>query len=72
MDGISIYPWNYETIDGDYFAAYPAVQDGCFYLDGDDSNYITMNPSVIRDALRTARQARFEHGETPIINRRNY
>lgn len=72
MDDISIYPWNYETIDGDYFAAYPAVQDGCFYLDGDDSNYITMNPSVIRDALRTARQARFEHGETPIINRRNY
>jgi hypothetical protein len=72
MYGIRIYPWNYETIDGDYFAAYPAVKDGCFYLDGDDSNYMTMNHKVIQDALRTARQARFEHGETPTINRRKY
>lgn len=65
MDGIDIYPWNYELIDGDYFAAYPAVDEGHFYLDGDDSNYQTMNIEVIREAFRKARQARFEHGETP-------
>lgn len=67
MNGIRIYPWNYETIDGDYFAAYPAVKDGRFYLDGDDSNYMTMNPYVIRDAFIKARQARFEYCETPTI-----
>ena len=67
MDGIRIYPWNYETIDGDYFAAFPAVFDGHFYLDGDDSNYQTMNPDIIRNAFRKARQARFEHGEIPKI-----
>ena len=65
MNGIRIYPWNYETIDGDYYAAYPAVKDGRFYLDGAD--YMTMNPYVIRDAFVKARQARLEHGETPTI-----
>ena len=65
MNGIDIYPWNYETIDGDYFAAYPAVKDGCFYLDGDDSNYMTMNPDVISRAFEKARQAQFEYGKTP-------
>ena len=68
MDGISIYPWNYETIDGDYFAAYPAVDSyGRFYLDGDDSNYQTMDKRIIFNAFKQARQARFEHGEKPII-----
>lgn len=69
MNGIRIYPWNYETIDGDYFAAYPAVYKGHFYLDGDDSNYKTMNPKFIAEAFRKARQARFEHGEAPNIRR---
>lgn len=67
MDGIKIYPWNYETIDGDYFAAYPAVKNGRFYLDGDDSNYQTMDLSIVRAAFRAARQARFEHGEKPVV-----
>ena len=66
MNGIDIYPWNYNTIDGDYFAAYPAIRDGRFYLDGDDSSYQSMNLDIIRDAFRKARQARFEHGETPV------
>ena len=66
MDGINIYPWNYETIDGDYFAAYPAVKNGRFYLDGDDSNYQTMDLSIVRAAFRAARQARFEYGEKPV------
>jgi len=66
MDGINIYSWNYETIDGDYFAAYPAVKNGRFYLDGDDSNYQTMDLSIVRAAFRAARQARFEYGEKPV------
>lgn len=69
MNGIDIHPWNYETIDGDYFACYPAVKNGHFYLDGDDGNYQTMNLEIIREALRLARTARFEHGETPVISR---
>ena len=68
MDGIDIYAWNYETLDGDHFAAYPAVTThGQFYLDGDDSHYTTMDVSIIQEALKKARQARFEHGETPIV-----
>ena len=67
MNDVEIYAWNYETIDGDYFACYPAVKDGKFYLDGDDSNYSTMDVSVIRDAFLKSRQARFEYGEKPFI-----
>lgn len=66
MDGTNIYPFNYETIDGDYFAAYPAAHRGNFYLMGDDSNYINGDDMpAIRQAYRTARQARFEHNEKP-------
>ena len=67
--GYDIYPFNYETIDCDYFAAYPAVDaHGHFYLMGDDCNYINVSPeecAFIADAYRIARQARFEHGEKP-------
>ena len=62
MDGIEIYPYNYETIDGDYFAAYPAAtKDGHFYLMGDDSNYINSwdLDNVLR-AYNKAKAARFE------------
>lgn len=66
MDGIEIHPFNYETIDGDYFAAYPAAHRGRFYLMGDDSNYINGDDlPAIRAAYQLARQARFEHGEKP-------
>lgn len=66
MDGIDIRPFNYELIDGDYFGAYPAGYDGKFYLWGDDSNYIGAE-DIVEKAYRAARQARFEHGETPTI-----
>ena len=66
MDGIDIYPFNYELIDGDYFAAYPAAHNGKFYLWGDDGNYIWGIDEVER-AYDAARQARFEHGEMPRI-----
>ncbi len=68
-NGTNVYPWNYYTVDGDYFAAYPAVDNGRFYLDGDDCNYQTMDLKIIRDAFREARQARFEHGEKPHVKR---
>ena len=66
MNDIEIYPFNYETIDGDYFAAYPAISGDKFYLWGDDSNYINGSETdKIRmiAAYQAARQARFEYGE---------
>lgn len=70
MDGCSIYPFNYELIDGDHFAAYPAVHNGKFYLWGDDSSYINREDvDDVERAYDAARQARFEHGETPNIFR---
>lgn len=61
MDGIDIHQFNYETIDGDCFAAYPAAHKGRFYLMGDDSSYI--NTEDVLDAYvayAKARKARFE------------
>ena len=70
MDGCDIYPFNYELIDGDHFAAYPAAHNGKFYLWGDDSNYINLEDvDDVERAYDAARQARFEHGETPNIFR---
>ena len=69
MDGTNIYPFNYQLIDGDYFGAYPAAdKHGNFYLWGDDGNYINYEDMgrVVR-AYNMAKQARFEHGEKPII-----
>jgi hypothetical protein len=59
--------FNFETIDGDYFAAHPGVnQDGKFELFGDDSSYLAdMDLVRTERAYRLARCARFEHGETP-------
>lgn len=63
--------YNFETIDGDYFAAYPGVDKrGTFTLFGDDCNYLwSMHSGNTERAYRLARQARFEHGETPRIRR---
>lgn len=56
--------YNFETIDGDYFAAYPGINhQGKFEMFGDDSNYLCeMNRNATEKAYRIARQARFEHG----------
>lgn len=64
MDGVNIFPFNYYLIDGDYFGAYPAASEGKFFLWGDDSSYI-WNEEEVEDAYAKARQARFEHGESP-------
>lgn len=68
MNGCEIYPFNYELIDGDHFAAYPAAHNGKFYLWGDDSNYINKEDvDNVERAYDAARKARFEHGEKPIF-----
>lgn len=56
--------YNFETIDGDHFAAYPGInKNGKFELFGDDSNYLCdMDRKATEKAYRIARQARFEHG----------
>ena len=63
--------YNFETVDGDYFAAYPGVDKrGVFNLFGDDSSYLwSMNSAATEKAFREARQARFEFGETPRTRR---
>lgn len=60
-----IYPFNYYTIDGDCYGAFPAAtEDGRFYLFGE--NYINQEDVPrVDEAYKKARQARFEHGETP-------
>ena len=67
--GLSMY--NFESIDGDYFAAHPGVnKNGRFELFGDDCNYLCdMDVDKTAKAYRLARQARFEHGETPMKRR---
>ena len=63
--------FNFETIDGDHFAAHPGInKNGRFELFGDDSNYLeAMDQISTAKAYRLARQARFELGETPIVRR---
>lgn len=68
--GYDLYSFNYRTVDGDYFGAYPAADSyGRFYLMGADSNYIPSKEDCwrVEDAYEKARQARFEHGEKPLI-----
>ena len=60
-------PWipnefNFETIDGDHFAAHPGInKKGQFELFGDDSSYLCdQDDEATENAYRRARQARFE------------
>lgn len=65
------YEFNFQTIDGDHFGAHPGVNEkGKFELFGDDFNYLCgIDVGKTMYAYRLARQARFEHGETPRIRR---
>lgn len=55
---------NFETIDGDYFAAHPGIsKNGKFELFGDDSDYLCKQDDLATvNAYRKALQARFENG----------
>lgn len=65
------YYYNFYGIDLDYFAAHPGInRGGKFELFGDDYNYLCdMDGAATEAAYRKARQARFEHGETPDFRR---
>lgn len=62
-------PFNFQSIDGDDYAAHPGInRDGKFELFGDDSTYLCeMDENATVRAYKLARQARFEYGETPRI-----
>ena len=62
--------FNFETIDGDFFAAVPGInKKGKFEVFGDEASYIAnIDFAATEKAYRIARQARFEYGETPEIN----
>ena len=68
------YPFNFETIDGDYFVAHPGInKNGQFELFGDDRSYTCdRNDEATLRAFKLARQARFEHGEQPGVRRNKY
>ena len=68
------YEFNFETIDGDHFAAHPGInKDGRFELFGDDSSYLCdQDDRATEKAYRLARQARFEYGQTPVVRRVRY
>lgn len=57
--------FNFFTVDGDYFAAHPGINEsGGFELFGDDSSYLCeQDDAATERAYRAARCARFEHGE---------
>lgn len=64
--GHDLYPFNYETIDGDHFGAYPCVWKGKFGLLGDEGSYCYWGDHIhTAYAYIAARRARFEHGEQP-------
>lgn len=66
------YPFNFETIDGDYYIANPGInKNGHFELFGDDMSYKEdRDDEATFRAFKAARQARFEHGEQPMTRRR--
>ena len=68
------YPFNFETIDGDYFVAHPGInKKGQFELFGDDRNYTyDRDDAATLCAFKLARQARFEHGERPEVRSNSY
>ena len=68
------YEFNFETIDGDHFAAHPGInKDGRFELFGDDSSYLCdQDDTATERAYRLARQARFEHRWVPDMRREQH
>ena len=62
MNGTDVYPYNFELIDGDYFAAHLGInKNGKFELFGDDLNYLRdRDDDRTLYAYHRALQARFE------------
>ena len=70
-EGGGPYPFNFQTVDGDYFVAHPGInKQGKFELFGDDSNYtMDRDDAATVQAFKLARQARFEYGQTPRVRK---
>lgn len=64
-NSVEPFLFNFELIDGDYYASHLlAKKHGQLGLFGDDSSYLTgFDEALTLHAYRTARRARFEHGE---------
>ena len=62
-------PYNFENIDGDYFGVgIYAKKNGGIYLDDANHNFYDeryIDEPLTCKAFKIARQARFEHGESP-------
>lgn len=65
MNGVKIYPFNLELVDGDHFGTGFQYWDGKLILGGDDSSYGGTSNYNVDLAYDAARQARFEYGENP-------
>jgi len=66
--GFHLHPFNYETIDGDHFGAFPSVWERKFGLLGHEGHYLSWGDHIhTAYAYIAARRARFEHGERPQI-----
>lgn len=62
------YPFNFQTIDGDYFVAHPGInKQGKFELFGNQT--MGRDDFATLQAFKLARQARFEHGETSKVRK---
>lgn len=71
MNGFNVYPFNFYFIDGDYFSfGLMANGHGGLALCGADSSYYGgLDEELTVYAYNKARQARFEHGETPEVSK---
>ena len=59
------YPFNFQSIDGDFRVAHPGVNNqGKFELFTDGYTFCRNDKATLK-AFKIARQARFEFGETP-------
>lgn len=69
MNGFNVYPFNFYLVDGDYFSfGLMANGHGGLALCGADSSYYGgLDEELTVYAYNKARQARFEHGETPCV-----
>jgi hypothetical protein len=70
--GGEVYPFNFETVDGDHQGAHLGVDmEGRPHLFGDTLQQLEgMDGERVVKAYAKARQARFEYGQTPIGGKR--
>lgn len=67
---LEVAPYNFTTIDGDYFAAYPVInKQGRLVIEDDNGRCAgERDTEATEEAYRLARQARFEHNKKVLQN----